>query len=90
MKDDAKAQRAKARGSWPVKILRPGETPEEAWDSLTAGTAGTAEERLAMVWQITLDTWTLSGRPMPTYSRHDTPIRIIRPGETPPDDEDSR
>lgn len=34
-----------------------------------------------MVWQITLDTWALSNRPIPTYSRSEIPGKIIRPAE---------
>ena len=33
-----------------------------------------AAERLALVWTLTQEGWTLSGRAMPSYPRHETPI----------------
>jgi hypothetical protein len=66
--------RAAARGNWPVRVYRLGEEPE---DDL-GGT--TPEQRLAMIWELSLDAWTLSGRPFPEYSRAETPVRVIRTG----------
>jgi len=43
----------------------------------------TIEERLAMVWEITVDAWELSGRTIPDYPRHEIPARVIRPEERP-------
>jgi len=37
--------------------------------------ATTAEERLAMMWPLALDCWSLTGRPMPDYERRDAPVR---------------
>jgi len=77
MADDpqsARAARAAARGSWPIRRFRLGEEPV---DDLRATT--TAAERLAMVEQLTLEAWKLAGKPLPTYARHETPIRVIRP-----------
>lgn len=51
---------------------------EEPGDDLTATT--TAEERLDMVWRLTLDAWASAGLPMPDYTREQTPGRVIRPG----------
>jgi hypothetical protein len=67
--------RAAARGNWPIRVYRLGEEPE---DDLGATT--TPEERLAMLWELSLDTWTLAGRPLPEYSRAETPVRVIRTG----------
>lgn len=39
---------------------------------------GTPSERIAMVWQVTMDVWASSGRPFPVYSRHEIPGRLIR------------
>jgi hypothetical protein len=41
----------------------------------------TPEERLAVMWQLTLDAWASAGRPIPTYSRAETPIRVIPASE---------
>ena len=40
--------------------------------------AYTAEERLAMTWQMTKDAWASAGLPMPNYSRSEMPVRVIR------------
>lgn len=42
---------------------------------------GTAAERIAMVWQLTLDAWAMSGQPLPTYARHEAPGRKGRLGD---------
>jgi hypothetical protein len=39
----------------------------------------TAEERLATMWQLALDAWSLSGEPLPVYERETMPGRLIRP-----------
>ncbi len=44
-------------------------------DDLSEST--TAAERVAMVWTLTLEAWKLSGRPLPQYQRHETPVRRI-------------
>lgn len=78
------AARAAARGSWPIRVYRLGEEPE---DDLSATT--TPEERLAMLWELSLDAWALAGRQLPEYSRAETPVRIIRTGiRSAQDDED--
>ena len=61
--------------SVPVRVYRLGEEPG---DDLSAST--TPEERLAMVWELTLRAWALSGRPIPTYERHEMPVIIQRRG----------
>jgi hypothetical protein len=68
--------RAAARHSWPVARFRLGEEPG---DDLSAST--TAEERLAMVWPLTLEAWALSGRPLPEYERSQAPVRCVRRDE---------
>jgi hypothetical protein len=40
-------------------------------------------ERVAMVYELTLAAWALSGRPMPTYSRAEIPGRLIRGDSSP-------
>ncbi|MCA8960956.1 MAG: hypothetical protein KDC38_10610 [Planctomycetes bacterium] len=44
-------------------------------DDLSSRT--TAEERLDMVWTLTLEAWELSGRPLPDYERSACPVRWI-------------
>lgn len=72
-RDTEQEARAAARKNWPVRVFRLGEEPP---DDLRATT--TASERLDMVWQLTVDAWTLSGRKIPDYPRHKAPVRIIR------------
>jgi len=62
-------EKALDRRSWPVRVFRLGEEPP---DDLSGST--TAEERLAMVWTLTLESWALAGRRLPGYARHETPI----------------
>ena len=80
MADDAKRQvrqreardRRAARASWPVRKFRLGEEPADDF------TACTVAERLAMTWQMTHDAWASAGRPLPSYSRRDMPVRVLR------------
>ncbi len=61
-----------------MRVFRLGEEPG---DDLSGTT--TAEQRLAMVWPLTLEAWALAELPMPTYARHETPIsfRLHRANE---------
>jgi hypothetical protein len=72
--DDASRTRAAARSTWPVRIFRLGEEPDEDLSATT-----TAEERLGMMWELALRAWLLSGRELPEYDRRHTPIRVVRP-----------
>ena len=71
--EEARRQRAAARRSWPLRGYRLGSEPG---DNLTAVT--TPEQRLAMMWELALQAWHLSGRELPTYSRHEIPGKLIR------------
>jgi hypothetical protein len=73
MPDGSDERRAK-RASWPIKQFRLGEEPPD-W----AGT--TAEQRLAAMWEIALQTWRVAGLPIPDYDRAHTPIRVCRLGD---------
>jgi hypothetical protein len=64
-------ERAMARRSWPVRIFRLGEEPG---DDISATT--TAKARLQMVAALTREAWALSGREIPSYSRHETPVSL--------------
>ena len=43
-------------------------------------TALSASERIAMVWQLTLDAWATSGKELPSYERSQMPGRLVRRG----------
>lgn len=73
MADDAEARR-RARRHWPIRKFALGQEPSE---DIRAETS--VEQRLAMMWPLAVRAWTLSGRPMPQYSRAEIPGRIIRP-----------
>jgi hypothetical protein len=59
----------KARHDWPVRVFALGSEPG---DDLSATT--TPEERLSMVHTLTLEAWSLTGQPWPSYSRAETPV----------------
>jgi hypothetical protein len=65
--------RAAARRRWPVRVVALGAEPGIPLDQST-----TPEERLAMVWTLTVEAWAISGRPMPAYPRTATPLRLRR------------
>ena len=69
---DPAAARALARRSWPVRKYRLGAEPG---DDLSAFT--TPEDRLAMMWPLALEAWELTGKPLPTYLRDETPVRCL-------------
>lgn len=58
----------------PVRIFRLGEEPTDDLSSLT-----TPAERFEMVALLTARMLEFSGAPVPTYSRREMPIRVIRP-----------
>ena len=74
--DPDRKARAAARRSWPIRVYNLGEEPDEDLSATT-----TAGERVEMVWQLTLDAWASSGRPIPDYPREKMPIRVIRKGD---------
>ena len=70
--DAGNSSRARARRAWPVRRLRRGDDPGDDLSSTTS-----AEERLAMMWPLAIEAWSLTGRPMPDYGREDTPVRRL-------------
>lgn len=72
------AARQKARQSWPIRTFVRGQDP----NAILEGSPSTAE-RLAIVWQLTVESWALAGRPLPEYGRKDMPIRCYTLGEAP-------
>ena len=73
--DSEYEKRARARATWPVR--RSSLEQEGANDDLSATT--TPEERLAMMWPLALEAWSLTGRPLPSYTRAEMPGRLLRP-----------
>ena len=57
-----------------MRKLRLGDEPGEDLSGST-----TAEERLAMMWPLAVEAWSLTGEPMPEYEREDTPVRWLPP-----------
>lgn len=57
-----------------MRKLRLGDEPA---DDLSGTT--TAEERLAMMWPLAVEAWSLTGKPMPEYEREDIPVRWLPP-----------
>ena len=37
----------------------------------------TAGERLALMWPLAIEAWSLTGRPLPDYERASTPVRVV-------------
>jgi hypothetical protein len=58
-----------ARKTWPVRVYRLGHEPGDDQSRLN-----TAEERLAMMWDLAREAWSLTGKPLPDYPRHATPV----------------
>ena len=71
--DDADARAAK-RAHWPVVITRLGEEPPDGLDT-------TPEERLEMMWELSVRACGMAGIPIPDYDRANTPIRIVYRGK---------
>ena len=71
-RDDTEESRVR-RQSWPVRKYRLGSEPSEDLSDST-----TAEQRLEMMWPLTLEAWSLSGEPLPDYVRSEAPVRRFR------------
>ncbi len=65
--------RAERRRDWPVRKFRLGEEPGDNLGNLT-----TPEERLAMMWPLAVEAWSLAGRPLPRYARGEAPVAVLR------------
>jgi hypothetical protein len=71
----SEAAKLAARGRWPVRTFRLGAEPG---DDLSAST--TPEARLAMMWPLALEAFSLGGRQLPAYRRDEAPITLRRLG----------
>jgi hypothetical protein len=65
--------RVAARRAWPLRLVALGSAEQGSLDRST-----TPEERLEMVWTLTLEAWALSRRPVPSYTRASSPLRLCR------------
>jgi hypothetical protein len=74
---DAAARRAEQRRQraqeWPVRLYRLGAEP-----SLDPLDRSTVDERIAAMWPLARAAWSVAGKTVPSYQRHDTPGTIIR------------
>ncbi len=59
----------------PVRVYRLGEEPSDDLSAIT-----TADQRLAMVWELSARMWALTGKPLASYTRAEMPVRVIRRG----------
>jgi hypothetical protein len=71
--EDSVSSDATRRGSWPVRLFRLGTEP---LDDLSA--TSTPEERLAMMWPLAVEAFSLTGRPLPAYGRGEAPVALRR------------
>jgi hypothetical protein len=62
---------AAGRETWPVRVYRLGADPS---DDISA--TSTPEQRLAMMWPLALEAFSLVGRPLPDYRRSETPVAL--------------
>lgn len=68
--DAAAIQRREARRHW--RVVKIGLTAaSEPDENLSPAVA------LAAMWQLALDAWAMTGRPLPAYSRADAPVRRL-------------
>jgi len=57
------------RQAYPIRVCALDDQPG---DNLSASTS--AEERLAMVWELTVGAWEFAGLPLPDYPRDQVPL----------------
>ena len=67
MPDDDR--RRSDRSAWPVRVCRLGDEPR--------ADESTASDRLAMMWELVVQSWAMAGRTIPDYERRDAPVRIV-------------
>jgi hypothetical protein len=72
----SRAERRAQRRKWPVRVV-----PLREERPVKLGDEVTAEERMAMMWQLTQEAWAIAGREIPDYERSDIPIKLLKRGE---------
>jgi hypothetical protein len=76
MDADAQARAERRRQSasqWPVRRFELGQEP--ARDPLDRSTV---DERLAMMWPLAKEAWSVAGKPIATYERKNMPGKLTR------------
>jgi hypothetical protein len=70
----ARAERRKQRASqWPLRRFDLGQEPlRDALDR------STVDERLAMMWPLAKEAWSVAGKPIATYERSNMPGTLTR------------
>ena len=71
--EDPASLRAAQRRNWPVRKYALGTEPSDDLSDTT-----TPEQRLEMMWPLALEAWGLTGKPIPDYSRAETPVVLVR------------
>jgi hypothetical protein len=69
--------RALERANWPSRLFKLGEEPEDDDPTLTP------DQRVALVWGLTVDSWLAKHRSLPTFDRSSMPTRLVRRGKAP-------
>ncbi len=76
MPSDPKARaalRLREASKWPIRSHNLGEEPlRDALDT------STVDERIAMMWPLAKEGWSVAGKPMPTYARATMPGASLR------------
>ncbi len=70
---DFAARAARRRQAMTIRICRQAVEPHAI--------QGTPADRLAAMWSVALDAWTLSGKQLPDYARSEIPIRMFQRGD---------
>lgn len=81
---DADTRRT-ARAAWPVVVRGLKDSTDDDLSDVTE-----PAQRIRMMWPLAVEAWQLSGLPLPTYTRANTPSRVFRPGDPRPSDDDPR
>lgn len=74
--EDRAARRREQARAWPVRRYALGQEP-----ALDPDDTSSAEQRVAMMWPLAVQMWTLAGIELPQYDRERAPGRLIRPAE---------
>ena len=69
-------ERRHRRADWPVRRFRLGDEPDEDLSSTS-----TAEERLAMMWPLALDAFSLANESLESSPRSHWPVKVRRLGD---------
>lgn len=67
-------ERRSARQDWPMRVYALGEEP-----LVDLRDDSSIDERLALVWTLTIEQWRLAGLPFPDYTRAEMPGAVLRP-----------